>query len=49
MNEKCGICEGPIVGFGNNGLPLTPKRVCDPCNMQVLNTRLLRILAEQNK
>jgi hypothetical protein len=31
-NQICSICNGPIVGFGNNAYPVNDGRCCDRCN-----------------
>lgn len=37
---KCKLCKNEIVGYGNNGNPLTNGRVCDDCNCKVLEARM---------
>jgi hypothetical protein len=29
--QTCSICNGPIVGFGNNAQPVNDGRCCDRC------------------
>ena len=38
---QCKCCKNQFVGYGNNPYPLYTKgRVCDECNMELINIRL---------
>lgn len=34
--QNCAICGKPIVGFGNNALPVAEGKCCDKCNQEVV-------------
>lgn len=36
----CPLCNEHFRGMGHNGEPLTWKRVCDGCNLQVIQARM---------
>jgi hypothetical protein len=41
--QICSICNGPIVGFGNNAYPVNDGRCCDRCNVDcVIPARIER-------
>lgn len=46
---KCGLCGEEIVGYGNNGSPLTEEKVCDSCNWEVIQERLKRSKAANDR
>src|SRR5262245_31607039 len=46
-NQICSICNGPIVGFGNNAYPVNDGRCCDRCNVDcIIPARIARSHAE---
>ena len=45
-NKKCGMCGETIVGYGNNGRPITEDKVCNECNTQVIMARVNSSITE---
>lgn len=41
---RCSICRGQFMGYGNNGQPLVNGRVCDLCNMFVIQHRIQLVI-----
>lgn len=41
---RCSICRGQFMGYGNNGAPLVNGRVCDLCNMFVIQHRIQLVI-----
>lgn len=43
MSDECVICGEAIVGYGHNPDPIAQEgRCCDPCNITVINARLIQ-------
>lgn len=39
MEERCCLCNGPLIGFGNNPDPVCPPTkgcCCDKCNKEIV-------------
>lgn len=52
MRRICMRCEIEFEGFGHNGAPLVWGRVCDLCNLEVIQERIRVweiMMEEQNK
>ena len=48
--QTCSICNGPIVGFGNNAQPVNDGRCCDRCYSEtVVPERVRRVLERDAK
>ena len=40
-DTECGLCHGKCENkWGNNGYPLTEKRICNVCNDKVIRARI---------
>ena len=48
--QACSICNGAIVGFGNDAQPINDGRCCDRCHAEhVIPERARRILESDTK
>lgn len=43
--KKCENCGRYYSGHGNNGIPLVRGRVCDTCNIEVIQRRLEEVFS----
>lgn len=47
---KCAICNTPYLGYGHNGQPVSPGRVCSMCNdLHVIPARLASFMTPEAK
>lgn len=41
--NRCEICKKVFKGFGNSGQPLVEGKVCNSCNIEVIEERIRRM------
>jgi len=46
--QTCSICNGPIVGFGNNAQPVNDGRCCDRCYSETVVPEGVRRVLERD-
>ena len=46
--KVCSICNGAIVGFGNDGQPINEGRCCDRCHVERVAPERVRRMQERD-